>query len=379
MKKYLIYILAAFVLASCSSGKKMLEKGQYYDAVVKSVDRLRSSPGNKKARQTLKQAYPLAKDYYLSGIENLRVSNHPFQWSETVYTYNRLNNMYEEIQRSPAAKEIIPNAENYYHLVEGAKQNAAEEQYQAGTAALNNNSRESAKKAYFHFLDADGFVQDYKDVKNKIGQAKYEATLKVVVNQVAVPSRTYNQPAEQFHDKVADFLRRLETSEFVRFYSYSQAKKEGIDYPDQIVKMQFDDFIVGETHTLQQIREVKSDTIKVGEVTLDDGTKKDAMGVVKAKMTVNRMEIISKGILSLEIVKGNGDSRVLLQNFPGEFVWFNEWGNFNGDERALTKEDKLIIKNAQVPPPPPRQLFLEFTKPIYVQLTNRLRGFYKNY
>jgi hypothetical protein len=94
---------------------------------------------------------------------------------------------------------------------------------------------------------------------------------------------------------------------------------------------------------------------------------------------VNRMEIISKGILSLEIVDGRGNSRILLESFPGEFIWFNEWGNFNGDERALTKEDKLIVKNAQVLPPPPQQLFLEFTRPIYARLTNRLSGFYKNY
>ena len=178
---------------------------------------------------------------------------------------------------------------------------------------------------------------------------------------------------------MADFLRRLETSEFVRFYSFSQARKEGIDVPDQIIQMQFDDFTVGETHTLQQIKEVKSDTIKVGEVTLDDGTKKDALGVVKAKVTVNRMEIISKGILSLEITGGRSESRVLLESFPGQFVWYNEWGNFNGDERALSDEDKEIINNIQVAPPPPRQLFLEFTKPIYSQLTTRLRQFYKNY
>lgn len=357
----------------------MLEQGNYYTAVIKSVERLRSSPGNKKAIQTLKQAYPLAREVSLTNINNLRSSNNPFQWTETVYAYNRLNNLYEEIQRSPAAKEVVPSPSNYYQFLEGAKSNAANEQYQAGLTALNTNTRDGAKRAYFHFLDADGFFQGYQDVKEKIDQARYAATLKVVVNQVAVPSRVYNEPGEQFHDKVADFLRRLETSEFVRFYSFAQARKEGIENPDQVVKMQFDDFIVGETHTLQQIRELKSDTVKVGEVTLDDGKKKEVMGVVKAKMTVNRMEIISKGILSLEIIRGSGDVRILLESFPGEFVWFNEWGSFNGDERALTKEDKLILKNGQALPPPPKQMFLEFTKPIYVRLQNRLREFYKNY
>jgi hypothetical protein len=91
------------------------------------------------------------------------------------------------------------------------------------------------------------------------------------------------------------------------------------------------------------------------------------------------MQVISKGILSLEIKKGYNGSRILLENFPGEFVWFNEWGSYNGDKRALSKEDLQIVKNAKIAPPPHRQLFLEFTRPIYVRLTDRLRGFYRNY
>jgi len=379
IKQFSTSLFILIVLASCSSSKKMLEQGNYYNAVVKSVEKLRKSPDNKKSRQTLKQAYPLAQEFYLSNIRNLRSSNHPFVWTETVYSYNKLNTLYEEIQRSPAAKQVIPSPANYYQNISEAKNKAAEEQYRAGISALNLNTRESAKNAYFHFLDADAFVQNYKDVQEKIGQAKFAATLKVIVDQVAVPSRTYKESGEQFHNLVADFLRKLEMNEFVRFYSYTQARKEGLTNPDQIIKMQFDDFIVGETHTLQQIREVKSDTIKVGEVTLDDGTKKAAMGVVKAEMKVNRMEIISKGILSLEIVKGHSDSRILLENFAGEFVWFNEWGTFNGDKRALGKNDLRIIKNSQIPPPPPKQMFLEFTKPIYSRLTNRLKEFYRNY
>lgn len=378
-KLCLLYVLVLFVLASCSSGKKMLEQGNYYNAVVKSVDRLRSSPGNKKARQTLRQAYPLAKESLLADIRNLRSANHPFQWTESVHIYNRLNSMYEEIRRSPAALDIIPTPDNYYNYVERAKTEAAEEQYEAGLSALNINTRESAKRAYFHFLDADAFVHNFKDVQEKIEQAKYAATLKVIVDQVAVPSRIYNESGEQFHNNVADFLRRLEMNEFVRFYSFSQAKKEGLKNPDQVIRMQFEDFVVGETHTLQRVKEVKSDTIKVGDVTLKDGTKKDVMGVVKAEMTVNRMEIVSKGILSLDIVKGQSDSRILLEDFAGEFVWFNEWGTYNGDKRALGKEDLQIMKNTKIAPPPPRQMFLEFTRPIYARLTNRLRDFYKNY
>ncbi|MEM6261243.1 MAG: hypothetical protein AAGI38_01965, partial [Bacteroidota bacterium] len=59
MKKYLPFLLLAMVLISaCSSGKKALKRGDYYESVNRSIKRLRQSPRNDKARQILKEAYP---------------------------------------------------------------------------------------------------------------------------------------------------------------------------------------------------------------------------------------------------------------------------------------------------------------------------------
>ncbi len=372
------FFFISLIISACSSGKKLLETGNYHDAVVKSVERLRRNPSSKKARVTLQEAYPLAKETYLRDIENLKASNNPFQWTKTAYTYESLNSMYEEIQRSPAAKRIVPNAQNYYGQMSHVRNMAADEQYNAGMKAFNTNSREGAKTAYFHFMDANGFVNGYKDVSRKMKDAKYAATLKVVVNQVAVPSRIYRNSGEQFHDNVANYLRRIENKEFVRFYSFSQAEKQGIQ-ADQIIKMQFEDFVVGETHTFQQLKEVVSDSIKIGDFTNDKGEKKDIIGTVRAELTTNKMEVISKGILSLQIISGRTNARIHQEDFAGQFIWFNEWGGYNGDKRALTNEELRMVKNRSVNPPPPQQLFLEFTKPIYTRLSNRLRRFYADY
>ena len=372
------FIVIAAIVFACTSGKKLLESGNYHDAVVKSVERLRKNPNSKKAKATLKEAYPLAKKQYLTDIDNIRASNDPFQWTKTVFTYESLNNLYEQIQRSPAALKVIPNSQNFYNKVSDARKFAATEQYDAGLRSLNNNNREGAKRAYFHFLDANGFVKGYKDVNNKMKEAKYAATLKVVVDQVAVPSRTYRASGEQFHDNVANYLRRIENKEFVRFYSFSQAEKKGIK-ADQIIRMQFDDFVVGETHTFQQLKELESDSIKIGDYTNDKGEKKDIIGVVTAELTTNKMEVISKGLLSLQIISGRTNASIHREDFVGEFVWFNQWGNYNGDKRALNKEELRMVKNRRINPPPPQQMFLEFTKPIHSRLTTRLRRFYDDY
>ncbi|MEM8967027.1 MAG: hypothetical protein AAGE93_11465, partial [Bacteroidota bacterium] len=62
-----------------------------------------------------------------------------------------------------------------------------------------------------------------------------------------------------------------------------------------------------------------------------------------------------------------------------EHIWFAEWGRFQGDERALNEEELALCNLPEAVPPPPQQLFVEFTKPLYDQLTDRLNRFYQNY
>ena len=115
-------------------------------------------------------------------------------------------------------------------------------------------------------------------------------------------------------------------------------------------------------------------------ITLKDGTKRDVYDIVTAEVSINRMEVISKGIINLTVNEGFDLNRDLIdQNFAGEYIWFNEWGHFNGDERALTDEQYSICRQKRVIPIPPQQMFVEFTKPIHEQLSNRLFSFYRNY
>jgi hypothetical protein len=37
----------------------------------------------------------------------------------------------------------------------------------------------------------------------------------------------------------------------------------------------------------------------------------------------------------------------------GQFIWFTEWSNFNGDERALSKDQLAMCSKKPVPPPRP--------------------------
>ena len=53
-------LLLITLLDGCSSGKSSYESGNYYQAVITAVNRLRRNDDHKKSVETLRNAYPMA-------------------------------------------------------------------------------------------------------------------------------------------------------------------------------------------------------------------------------------------------------------------------------------------------------------------------------
>ena len=70
-----ILLVALFVFEACTTGKKAYEKGNYYQSVLQSVDKLRKNPKNKKASAALADAYPLAIQTIDLNTQNMLKSN----------------------------------------------------------------------------------------------------------------------------------------------------------------------------------------------------------------------------------------------------------------------------------------------------------------
>jgi hypothetical protein len=380
--RFFLFLFCLVALAACTSGKRALERGDYDAAVLKAVNRLRSSPNNEKARQTLRDGYALALQWHLENVRHLQNSNTRFRWEGIAQNYDQLNMLYEEIRRCPSGLQVVGNPKQYIQEASDAKIQAAIDRYNAGNElmAQAKNNRLVAREAFTHFAVAEQYSPNYRDTRAKMDEARFYATLKVVVEQVTVGSRTFSLSNEFFQNKINEFLtanRRL--NEFVRFYTPQEANAEKLKYPDHVIRLQFDDFVVGQTVVVSNTDNVTSkDSVQVGEVVVD-GKKRPVFNKVSAKLTVNKKTVISKGWLDMQIFDPN-TSRVVFQNkMPGEFVWVNQWGNFNGDERALNKEQKQICTTNELLPPPPQDLFVEFCKPIYSQVTDQIRRYYQNY
>src|SRR5690349_19143749 len=240
-------VVAVVVLNACSSGKSTFERGNYYEAVITSVNRLRKNSDHKKSVETLRQAYPMAVAFYEDRAKTSLASSERFKWSEVVKSYTYINTMYDDVKRCPGALAVIPNPVNYFSKLQEARQNAAEEQYAAGILALQGATRENAKQAYAYFKTTNEFVPGYKEVNEYMKATLDAATVRTVVEQIPVHSKTVGVSADFFNDKISEFVHGTAINEFVKFYTRPEAQKIKLN-PDHIIQLQFDDFTVGEVY-----------------------------------------------------------------------------------------------------------------------------------
>lgn len=108
-----------------------------------------------------------------------------------------------------------------------------------------------------------------------------------------------------------------------------------------------------------------------------DTTK--VFGKVKATVRQYKKTITSRGVLNFRILDAKTHAVISEQRMPSESVWVSEWLTYNGDSRALTPEQVNLAKRKEVPAPSNQELFGEFSKPLFDQITNKLVEFYKNY
>lgn len=379
MKTLICLVFVGLILVSCSSGKKAYEKGNYYEAVIKATNRLRKNPDHKKSQQTLRSAYPLAVGTMESDARQMLSSSDPLKYSKAIRIYEQLDRLNKEIKHAPGALKVIKEPTDYFTQIEELKPKAAENAYNRAEDLMELKTSEGAKDAYYLYLEADEFVSGYKDVAVKIEEAHFQATLKVMLQQIPVPTQ-YQLSSNFFQDKVEEYLRtRFRSNEFVRFYTPNEAESLELPYIDHYLDIAFDDFVVGNVYIKEKEEGVSRDSVKIGEIALESGEKRPVYGTVKAKVTTFRKEIVSKGRVSMQIRSAETKALLSHKKFDGEFIWTSMWGNFNGDERALDETHLTIIRKKEVPPPPPQDMFIEFTRPIYSQLTQTLESFYSRY
>ncbi len=377
LKLILLLSIIVVLASSCSTGMNAFKHGDYYKACYEAIDKLKSSPNNKKAIYVLTNAYPLAKQNSLRTIENTNMGDEPDKYDIQVGQYENLNALANAIYHCPRALEIIPHPAEYINELTTAKQNAADRAYTLGSRALSTGNMYEARNAFRLFSNCNNYVRGYKDVLNKMAEARYAGTLRVIVER-PITSRNLQYNADFFYNNLLGDMKRATAGKFVRFYTYDEANQENMRNPHQTIRLDFEQFTLGNIRESTKVEDFKKDSVVVGTVKVD-GKTYNSYNTVTGKLTTNTRELISNGVLDLTIINTQNNGVLEDRKFPGTYVWAIHWATYNGDDRALpSHKRKHLGINPSMIPPSPQDMFVGFTTPIYKDVVNYVQMYYRN-
>jgi len=146
---YLILLIGFGV--SCVSSQKLLQRGEYDRAIVKSAEKLQKKPGNSKELGVLKEAFYLANTFDLERIEFLKLEGLEDSWIEIYQIYEQLDRRQHLVRRLPSMVRSQFEFVNYAELIIEARSEAAGVSYERGVELLERGDRFSARQAYGEF------------------------------------------------------------------------------------------------------------------------------------------------------------------------------------------------------------------------------------
>ncbi len=354
-----------FLLDACSSGKAALKQGDYYEASLESINRLRSKPDHKKATVVLTQSYQLAIDFIQAGIQNGLNSDDPRKWRNAVAGYQKINFLNDQIKTSLGAMKIITIPVTKYKELADAKTNAAEESYQAGIQAMMKTTRQDAKEAYFNFKEANGYEAGYREVVEMMTQAEFNATLRVAYQEINSTRINYGslQP-------IINGMQR-------QFLTFKPIEQQDTVPPHQYLKLIFNYYSDTRPNTSSRSENIQRD-VKVGEKKTPDGKTQDVMETVKGTITYYTKSKTANSNATVMISDAKTSAILQDTRVDGNSQWQYTWASFKGDSRAMTGDQLNLTKRTEAYPNDD-ELFKQAINNLHRNISQQLHYFYDKY
>jgi len=364
-KRVLFLLFTVAVIQACVSGKAALKQGDYYDAVLESVHRLRESPNNKKATAVLTQAYPLAIEYIDTNIQNGIKADDPKKWRNAVDGYNRINYINDQIKTSLGAMKLITNPQTRFKELADAKDKAAEEAYNEGVNNMMKNTRKDYENAYFDFKDANNFKQGYRESIEMMNQAEFNATIRVAYEEINSSRFNYGT----FQPTISS-LQRL-------FLSFKPIAQKDTVPPQQYLRIIFNNYQQNRPYTSTRSENLSKQVV-VGQTKGADGKMVDQTQTVTAEVTYYHKSLTADSRANVTITDASTNSVLQNLNIDGNVNWEYDWAIYKGDSRALSSNASSLIQRKEAYPNE-QDLFNQSIRNLQNNLGQQLKSFYSQY
>ncbi len=369
------WLFSLLLLLACSPSKQIQKRYTPDDKLVFDlIERLKKNPNDAEAAKQLPEAYKVAadvrRDINRNTFENM---NEGDRWVEISKQLLVAQQLYTEIKSNATLSKLVPEPWNPAVRMQEAKQKAAEEYYNKGLEYLNYNNRPYAAKALDMFTKANNAYPNFKDVREKIEDAKLLATIKVLVRPVNYYNYGWSHWGLNNDHLQYQMVRDLNNASYrnTRFYSEADLSRLNIR-PDKVVELNFTELYVGQIFD-DNYSINRSKQIQTGET--KSIPPQPVYTTVKATVYVSRKILQSRASLECRISDWATNSNILFDRFPDNYTWSQQTARYTGDSRALEPSDwELINNNSTVNPPARNELAQGLINNCYSQLLSRIRS-----
>lgn len=379
----IILISAVFIFTGCISSKKHLDRGQYDMAIQKSVKKLKKKPSNVKEIQVLQRAYQLANQADKEKINFLKLEGNPDIWEHVYATYLKMKNRQDLVRTLPqlwlpGGRPVNFEIVNYDEEIINAKRKAAEFYYAKGLSLLENNTRESAREAYYSLMNVKKFFKEYKDTDAKISEAIAKGTSYVLFKMENYSGMIIPQA---FQDEMFKISLHHLNRQFIQYHT-NPIKDVYYDYTILLAIKSIDVSPEG----VKEVHYTESKEIQDGfQYVLDDkgNVKKDSLG---NDIKVPKYKTITCNVIEMQQTKAarvfgtvdfiNNNTKQLLNTVPlnAESYFQNFAATAQGDLNALSPETAKKLGNRPMPFPTNADMIMRCSDTV----KNMAKGFIDN-
>ena len=351
--------------SACTSLEKMVERGNYDEAIVKVAKKI-SGKKNKKTKdiKILEKAFAkiIAED--LTRAENLKSSGRESAWDEVYNAYDRIEERQDMI--SPFLPLISKDGykanfrfANVSRLKNEAAENATVYHYNEASnlinIAIDNGDKAAARRAYDDLVYLEKYTDKYKDSRALKSEARYLGTNRVLV-------KLHNNTFGFMPREVEEEIMSVNVHELNTFWTeYTTRNSIGNEY-DFIARLDIDDIAISPEREYVD-RYVDESEVKDGwEYVLDtDGNvMKDSLGndikvdkfvkVIAEVVEVRRTkEALATGRFGLFDAKTK--QLIKTKPFSVNAVFEDFASSIKGDRRAMCDRTRNRLKNRIAPFP----------------------------
>ncbi|MBI9036451.1 MAG: hypothetical protein JEZ03_18495 [Bacteroidales bacterium] len=370
MKKISYLLLISVLLSGCVSSRKLLNEGNYDQAISIAVKKLKKKPDKEKEILVLKEAFVLANRTDNERIEYLRKTGEPDVWDEIFNHYGAMKRRQDEVRT--LNKDILEKIHfkpiDYDNEIINSKKKAAEYFYAHAKKLLEQKGKHKARQAYEELMRVKQLYSDYKEVDALMSQAYYTGVnhvLFVIENnaQVALP--------ERFEDEILKLSTKDVSSLWVDYDSYPDDR---INYDYHII-LNLQSILVSpeeaKTREYTESKEIQDGWQYVYDA--NGNVMKDSIGqdlsvpkYVRVSAFVTEVHLFKKSFVggSIDYYELDNDQLIKTEPISSEWIFDHLYADVKGDVRAMSKKTKDLSRSRPIQFPSDLDMIFENTDHI---------------